>query len=218
MRRTPSGNLVVVSAAAPGTSTVDMPVATTRLSVAEPAGVMFGGERSHVPSFADIAVSIPPDAARRIGEVQWPPRPPGDPAHEFVIVRADQLTDSRAGVANFNGRLLRLKPADRHVLLFVHGFNTRFEEAVYRFAQITHDAGAPVVPVLFTWPSRGKVFDYVYDRDASCRTGRRKRAAPPTSANSEREPQGSQRRQDLVDRHDQWLAVARACFCASVLG
>ena len=51
--------------------------------------------------------------------------------------------------------------------MFVHGYNTRFEEAVYRFAQITHDAGAPVVPVLFTWPSRGKLFDYAYDRESA---------------------------------------------------
>ena len=49
----------------------------------------------------------------------------------------------------------------------MHGYNTRFEEAVYRFAQIAHDAGAPVVPVLFTWPSRGKLFDYVYDRESA---------------------------------------------------
>ncbi len=53
------------------------------------------------------------------------------------------------------------------MLLFVHGYNTRFEEAVYRFAQIAHDAGAPVVPVLFTWPSRGKLFDYVYDKESA---------------------------------------------------
>ncbi len=163
----PSGNLVVVSAPAPGgASTVDMMVVTTRLRVAEPPGVMFGGERSLVPAFADIAVSIPPDSVRQIGEVQWPSRPPGDPAHDFVTVRADPLTLDQA-VADFNSRLLSLKPTDRHVLLFVHGYNTRFEEAVYRFAQIAHDAGAPVVPVLFTWPSRGKLFDYVYDRESA---------------------------------------------------
>ena len=49
----------------------------------------------------------------------------------------------------------------------MHGYNTRFEEAVYRFAQITHDSGAPVLPVLFTWPSRGRLFDYVYDRESA---------------------------------------------------
>jgi esterase/lipase superfamily enzyme len=162
----PSGNLVVVSASAPGASTVDMLVATTRADVSEPVGVMFNGERAHRLAFADIAVSIPPDSMRKVGEVQWPSAPPGDPAHDFVTLRADRL-DQKQAIADFNRRLLKLKPSDRHVLLFVHGYNTRFEEAVYRFAQIAHDAGAPVVPVLFTWPSRGKLFDYVYDRDSA---------------------------------------------------
>jgi esterase/lipase superfamily enzyme len=141
-----------------------MLVATTRSDDAVPPGVMFGGERAHGLAFADIAVSIPPDSARKIGEVQWPSTIPGDPAHDFVTLRADRL-DLKQAIAAFDQRL-RVAPT-RHVLLFVHGFNTRFEEAVYRFAQIAHDAGAPVVPVLFTWPSRGKLFDYVYDRESA---------------------------------------------------
>jgi esterase/lipase superfamily enzyme len=160
----PSGNLIAVSASAPGASAVDMLVATTRSDDAVPPGVMFGGERAHGLAFADIAVSIPPDAARTIGEVQWPSAVPGDPARDFVTLRADRL-DLKQAIASFDQRL-RAAPS-RHVLLFVHGYNTRFEEAVYRFAQITHDAGAPVVPVLFTWPSRGKLFDYVYDRESA---------------------------------------------------
>jgi esterase/lipase superfamily enzyme len=141
-----------------------MLVATTRSDDAVPPGVMFGGERAHGLAFADIAVSIPPDSVRKIGEVQWPSTIPGDPAHDFVTLRADRL-DLKQAIAAFDQRL-RVAPT-RHVLLFVHGFNTRFEEAVYRFAQIAHDAGAPVVPVLFTWPSRGKLFDYVYDRESA---------------------------------------------------
>jgi esterase/lipase superfamily enzyme len=160
----PSGNLIAVSSSAPGASSVDMLVATTRSDDAVPAGVMFSGERGHGLAFADIAVSIPPDSARKIGEVQWPAAVPGDPAHDFVTLRADRL-DLKQAIAAFDQRL-RTGPT-RHVLLFVHGYNTRFEEAVYRFAQIAHDAGAPVVPVLFTWPSRGKLFDYVYDRESA---------------------------------------------------
>jgi esterase/lipase superfamily enzyme len=160
----PSGNLVVVSASAPGASAVDMMVATTRSDNPIAPGVMFNGERAHGLAFADIVVSIPPDATRKIGDVQWPSTIPGDPAHDFVTLRADRLDLDQARAA-FDQRL-RAGPT-RHVLLFVHGYNTRFEEAVYRFAQITHDSGARVVPVLFTWPSRGKLFDYVYDRESA---------------------------------------------------
>jgi esterase/lipase superfamily enzyme len=160
----PSGNLVVVSATAPGASTIDMLVATTRSDDSVPPSIMFNGERRRGLAFADIAVSIPPDAVRKIGEVQWPSTVPGDPAHDFVTLRADRL-DLKQAIAAFDTRLRA--GATRHVLLFVHGYNTRFEEAVYRFAQIAHDAGAPVLPVLFTWPSRGKLFDYAYDRESA---------------------------------------------------
>jgi len=68
-------------------------------------------------------------------------------------------------IAAFDQRIAASR--QHHVLLFVHGYNTRFEEAVYRFAQIVHDSGAQVVPVLFTWPSRGRLLDYVYDRDSA---------------------------------------------------
>jgi esterase/lipase superfamily enzyme len=55
------------------------------------------------------------------------------------------------------------------VLVFVHGFNTRFDDAVYRFAQITHDSKVAAIPVLFTWPSRGqtRLRAYTYDRESA---------------------------------------------------
>ena len=49
----------------------------------------------------------------------------------------------------------------------MHGFNNKFEDAVFRFAQIVHDSGAEVAPVLFTWPSRGSVLAYGYDREST---------------------------------------------------
>jgi esterase/lipase superfamily enzyme len=159
----PYGDLIVGSSA-PGASTVDLLVATTRAPVLEPPGVMFGGARGRGFDFADIVVSIPPEEARKAGEVQWPSRPPGDPAHDFVTLRADRMDLARAR-AEFNRRVARI-PGHK-VLIFVHGYNTRFEEAVYRFAQIVHDAHVDVAPVLFTWPSGGNAVDYVYDRDSA---------------------------------------------------
>jgi esterase/lipase superfamily enzyme len=53
------------------------------------------------------------------------------------------------------------------VLVFIHGYNTRFDDAVFRFAQIVHDSGFKGVPVLFTWPSRGSLLSYPYDRESA---------------------------------------------------
>ena len=125
---------------------------------------MFGGSRGRGLDFADIAVSIPPDGARQPGDIQIASSPPGNPEHDFVILRADRM-DLAQAKANFDARVRRMP--GRRVLVFVHGFNTRFEEAVYRFAQIVHDARVNVAPVLFTWPSGGNVTDYVYDRDSA---------------------------------------------------
>lgn len=159
----PYGDLLI-GTTAPGARTVDLMVATTRAPVVEPAGVMFGGARGRGLDFADIVVSVPPDSARKAGEVQWPSTPPGDPQHDFVTLRADRLDLAEAKKA-FNARVART-PGHK-VLVFVHGYNTRFVEAVYSFAQIVHDAHVDVAPVLFTWPSGGEVVDYVYDRDSA---------------------------------------------------
>jgi esterase/lipase superfamily enzyme len=159
----PYGSLIV-GTTAPGASQVDILVATTRAPVLEPPGVMFGGARGRELDFADIVVSIPPDEARKPGDVELPSSPPGNPQHDFVTLRADRM-DLAQAKANFNARVVRT-PGHK-VLIFIHGFNTRFEEAVYRFAQIVHDAHVDVAPVLFTWPSGGNVTDYVYDRDSA---------------------------------------------------
>jgi len=159
----PYGTLVVGPSAADA-GKVDVLVATTRAPVVEPPGVMFGGSRGRGLDFADIVVSIPPPSARRPGDVNLPSSTPANPERDFAILRADRM-DLAQAKANFNGRVRRTP--GRRVLIFVHGFNTRFEEAVYRFAQIVYDSGVNVAPVLFTWPSGGNVTDYVYDRDSA---------------------------------------------------
>jgi esterase/lipase superfamily enzyme len=159
----PHGTLTP-TARAPGTSEVDMLVATTRSPVGAQPGELFTGERGDALSFADVAISIPPDQTRKIGEVQWPTATPADPATEFVALHADILPRADA-IQRFDARIKRTP--DRQVLLFVHGYNTRFEEAVYRFAQIVHDSGTTALPALFTWPSRGKLLAYGYDHESA---------------------------------------------------
>lgn len=156
------GVLTPVASTVPGTSKVTMLVATTR--AADPdAGVLFSGERGK-PAYVEMTISLPPDARRKVGEVQWPSRLPGNPETDFVTLKVDKL-DAKTGLARLHERVSRVPK--RRVMVFVHGFNNRFEDAVYRFAQIVHDSDANVVPVLFTWPSRGSIFAYGYDREST---------------------------------------------------
>ncbi len=155
------GVLLPVTKAAPDASRVTMLVATTR--AADPdAGLLFSGERG-TPTFAEITVSVPNEARRKVGEVQWPKSLPGDPETDFVTLKVEKL-DQKGVVSRFNQAVKKVPK--RRVMVFIHGFNNRFEDAVYRFAQIVHDSNAEVVPILFTWPSRGSVFAYGYDRES----------------------------------------------------
>ena len=156
------GVLAPVAQGAPGASKVTMLVATTRSSDPD-EGVLFSGSRG--PSaYAEITVSLPPADKRKVGEVQWPSRLPGDPATEFVTLKVDRLERAPA-LARLHSAVAKVPK--RRVMVFIHGFNNRFEDAVYRFAQIVHDSGAPTVPVLFTWPSQGSLFGYGYDRESA---------------------------------------------------
>jgi esterase/lipase superfamily enzyme len=160
----PSGALIADTRALSGTAggeVVDMLVATTRQPSPVP-GVLFSGERGEL-AFSEVAVSIPPDNARKVGEIQWPSSLPANPATDFTTVKVESVSVPQ-GVRDWAKRSLA---HDRHVLVFVHGFNTNYDEAVYRFAQIVHDSKAAVTPVLFTWPSRGDVFQYPYDREST---------------------------------------------------
>ena len=56
---------------------------------------------------------------------------------------------------------------NRDILVFVHGFNTSFDEARSRAAQIVADAHFGGVAVLFTWPSRSELFGYVSDKESA---------------------------------------------------
>ena len=159
----PHGVLEPVLSDAPGTSHVNMVVATTR-TADKSAGIMFNGLRSDVMAFADVDVSIPPDSRRKIGEVQWPQALPGNPSTDFVT-RRTAIIDRPAAMAIVHDEVKH--SPKRQVLVFVHGFNNRFEDAVYRFAQIVHDSGTEAVPVLFTWPSKASVLAYGYDRESS---------------------------------------------------
>lgn len=157
----PVGVLSPTPVVAPEATRLDILVATTRERSPDP-GVAFSGERGET-SFADFVLSIPPDERRQIGQVQWPQTLPPDPSREFATLRVDKLENWKRA-ENWLGAHSGKR---RRALVFVHGFNTRFETALFNFAQIFHDSGADAAPVLFSWPSRGGVLNYVYDRESA---------------------------------------------------
>lgn len=148
----------VAAAGAMPDQRIVLAVTTRAPAPAEPPGYLFSGERGGEMGYARLAFSMPP--GRQPGDLPVDASHP-DPQRHIVLTSATQL-DS-AGFA----RALRTTGAGtppRKALVFVHGYNTAFDAAAMRFAQIADDIHFGGVAVLFSWPSRGGVTDYAYDR------------------------------------------------------
>jgi esterase/lipase superfamily enzyme len=65
--------------------------------------------------------------------------------------------------AGFESRLASL-PADRPIIVFVHGYAYGFARACRQGAQMQQRLGDAATVVLFTWPSDGNPMDYGSDR------------------------------------------------------
>jgi esterase/lipase superfamily enzyme len=151
------GYLVPASSIGSQATLVDMLTVTTR-EPSDDRGVVFGGDRGSGVSFSNIVVSIPP--GREPGTMQWPRSSPGNPETEFTVASLKPL--ERAELPEWFKSTLGER---RRVFVYIHGFNTRFDRAVFRFAQIAHDSDAQAAPVLYSWPSRGQLLDYRRDLD-----------------------------------------------------
>ena len=158
------GALEVSVAPAEGAKTHDIMVVTTRERDSQP-DTFFNGERGSQVSYAEASVSVPP--THEPGQVEWPTSLPGNPNKDFVTRSAAYVPDKATFSRDINRKLAKLPKGKRDVFVFIHGYNTRFPEALYRFAQIVNDSEMEAVPVLFTWASRGKVQDYVYDLNSA---------------------------------------------------
>ena len=79
------------------------------------------------------------------------------------------MTNKARGMkpADVDRWFLRVAGSSHRLFVFVHGYNNTFDLSAYRLAQIAYDFGTEAAPVLFTWPSRGRVLDYVYDKESA---------------------------------------------------
>jgi esterase/lipase superfamily enzyme len=52
-------------------------------------------------------------------------------------------------------------------MVFVHGYNVPFADAVFKAAQIAYDANFLGTTIVFSWPSAGQPLKYDYDRESA---------------------------------------------------
>jgi esterase/lipase superfamily enzyme len=147
--------------------TVDLLYATNR-QAASTEDAYFSGERADTVTYGSAAVRIP--EAHRLGKLELPFKlqlfsvtlfeQKLAVEEHFTIQNVDVLSlDDWREVINGSGL--------REALVFVHGFNTSFKDGLYRAAQIMWDLQYSGVPIYFSWPSRGRLQDYLYDRDSA---------------------------------------------------
>ncbi len=120
-------------------------------------------QRGGALSFAQYDITIPPD--HQPGEVEFSATQP-DPARSFTVAQARALPGLPELGRTVRGQAGPLgRPIDSAVV-YVHGFNTAMEYAVYRHAQIAHDYGLQGPQVTFAWPSIERPLGYVRDKDS----------------------------------------------------
>jgi len=160
----PRGVITLMPAAAGVAVTRAVFVGTTR--AVEPGPDGFGAARGGVARYGRYDIAIPP--LREPGGVVWPrPGTTPDPAREFVTVAARPFADAAAFRRELGTALAALPAGRRDAVVYIHGYNTRYAEGIYRLAQLAQDYDLPGVPVHFAWPSAGKPLVYAYDRDSA---------------------------------------------------
>jgi esterase/lipase superfamily enzyme len=110
----------------------------------------FGTERAKQPSIAQVKLASPYDQSAfslaAIGIGDW------------GISTVEMLP---------NGLTWPENGARRDVLIYVHGFNQSFEQATLDAARLADGVKFRGETILFTWPSRSALLDYIHDRDSA---------------------------------------------------
>ena len=145
---------------------VDFLFATDRVRKDEPLKANFNYERAASLTFGLARVHVPDD--HKIGNIELPGqgwvlfgitfgKEDVDPKKHFIIKSVEPLARS-AWTKMAEGN---------EAIVFVHGYNTTFDQAVLRTAQLIWDLQYRGTAVLFSWPSRGDTLSYEYDRNSA---------------------------------------------------
>jgi esterase/lipase superfamily enzyme len=147
---------------------VDFLFATSRAQDTSLETVAFSGQRARALTYGQASIRIPED--HRLGEITVP-----SVWKAFGITLSKEELDEHE---HFTIRALKTLTLDqwdeairirnpKSALIFVHGYNTSFEDALYRNAQIIWDLRYEGLSVLYSWASMGSTFEYLYDRESA---------------------------------------------------
>jgi esterase/lipase superfamily enzyme len=78
-------------------------------------------------------------------------------------LQSAELSEKTFGTS-LNNRTESGEPS-RPILLFVHGYDVTFEDAITSGARLALDMRLPITPVVYTWASGGSPLSYLHDED-----------------------------------------------------
>lgn len=160
------------SAGQAGFRQVDVFYATDRARTGRAEPSDFYGYGRGTLDYGVVAVTIPdthvPGAIEKpsIWKLEFGP----EPAKHIMVQKVEPM-EKDAYFARMRAEMA--ERGRREAFLFVHGFNTRFDAAAKRAAQLAHDMNYRGVPVVYSWPSAGKTLRYVADTAVVRLSGRR---------------------------------------------
>lgn len=130
----------------------------------------YGNEWSGALEYGVAEITIPTD--HRIGIIESPRIWRFEfrrNSAKHVTVSSPESMDYAAFAAGIRSGISAARTADAggDLLLFVHGFNVSFEDALMRTGQIFYDLDLPGVPVAYCWPSQGQLNPVAYMADTN---------------------------------------------------
>src|SRR4029453_5561542 len=108
-----------------------------------------------------------PDRAAKMSVARAKLTAPDDGRFSLASVGLDDWRlDAIETVPNI-GELLAPAAGMRDGLVYVHGFNQRLERAALDAARLSDGIRFRGETMVFSWPSKAKLFDYGYDRESA---------------------------------------------------
>jgi esterase/lipase superfamily enzyme len=145
-------------------------VATTRRGVnAERPGDRFGTADANELSWGLATVNVPSYRVRAEGVIPRAGTEVSPDGTRLMFVNSLIPADSTRFLQRLTDDLARTR--SREVLVFVHGYNSSFEDAALRLGQIVADMGFDGTAILFSWPSAGALTGYVRDQQTARNAG-----------------------------------------------
>ncbi len=126
--------------------------------------VVFGTDRRRATTGTGFDAELGGQLAVGCADVSVPARPPGGTTAVAKSATLTRITTLKQG-----GRMRFINEGteldENRALLFVHGYNVPFDEAITRAGQLAVDTGYPGLIYAYSWPTRASVFDYITDLD-----------------------------------------------------